>query len=637
MPLEELEKKLYRPEEPKRPLEPSYRKFRPVVEEPTHEEEKAAKEWLEETKKPPVFTPKQKKISKIFFIIFILLALGGGAAFYFLRQPFLTEQVVFTLTGPSEVRVGEKVVFTVNYKNNTPVVLSGAELVFSYPAGVVLIGGPAVEPGKSGAISYSLGNIGIGGEKKQEFPLRIIGEVDNTKQIEAKLVYRPENSSAKFENAAKANVTIAAHGLVLDLEAPQKVLDGEKVNYVIRYSNVSQGPFENVRIEAAYPENFYFESADPKPVIGSNVWLIDDVDADAGGQIFIKGILRGNEGENKTLKASIGIEENQTFIAFREAKASSQIASSPILIASSVNEVADYIAFPSDTLKYKITYKNNSNIGLREIVLKAQLSGAMLDFSGLSNPTGSFDGRTGTITWSAGNVPEFLVLNPGEGGELTFSVKLKGNYPIATFTDKNFTVKMAATIETRSTGLFLAQEKISQTSEITTKIGGRLSVRSKAYFNDQTAPIANTGPLPPRVNQTTTYTIHWQVVNFSNDSENVTVKTALPPGVNWTGKVFNLRSETSPEYNERTGEVTWDIGKVQPGIGVILPAQEVVFQISLTPTLTQAGRIVPIFNPTTISGKDEFTGVSLSETTIPIPSDLPDDPTVGYDQGTVLQ
>src|SRR3989338_2521363 len=407
MPLEELEKKLYRPEEPKRPLEPSYRKFRPVVEEPTHEEEKAAKEWLEETKKPPVFTPKQKKISKIFFIIFILLALGGGAAFYFLRQPFLTEQVVFTLTGPSEVRVGEKVVFTVNYKNNTPVVLSGAELVFSYQAGVVLIGGPAVEPGKSGAISYSLGNIGIRGEKKQEFPLRIIGEVDNTKQIEAKLVYRPENSSAKFEN---------------------------------------------VRIEAAYPENFYFESADPKPVIGSNVWLIDDVDADAGGQIFIKGILRGNEGENKTLKASIGIEENQTFIAFREAKASSQIASSPILIASSVNEVADYIAFPSDTLKYKITYKNNSNIGLREIVLKAQLSGAMLDFSGLSNPTGSFDGRTGTITWSAGNVPEFLVLNPGEGGELTFSVKLKGNYPIATFTDKNFTVKMAATIETRSTG-----------------------------------------------------------------------------------------------------------------------------------------------------------------------------------------
>src|SRR3990167_2316532 len=212
MPLEELEKKLYRPEEPKRPLEPSYRKFRPVVEEPTHEEEKAAKEWLEETKKPPVFTPKQKKISKIFFIIFILLALGGGAAFYFLRQPFLTEQVVFTF----------------NYKNNTPVVLSGAELVFSYQAGVVLIGGPAVEPGKSGAISYSLGNIGIGGEKKQEFPLRIIGEVDNTKQIEAKLVYRPENSSAKFENAAKANVTIAAHGLVLDMEAPQKVLDEKK-------------------------------------------------------------------------------------------------------------------------------------------------------------------------------------------------------------------------------------------------------------------------------------------------------------------------------------------------------------------------------------------------------------------------
>ena len=68
MPLEELEKKLYRPEEPKRPLEPSYRKFRPVVEEPTTEEEKAAKEWLEEAKKPPVFTPKQKKISKIFFM-----------------------------------------------------------------------------------------------------------------------------------------------------------------------------------------------------------------------------------------------------------------------------------------------------------------------------------------------------------------------------------------------------------------------------------------------------------------------------------------------------------------------------------------------------------------------------------------
>lgn len=632
MPLEELEKKLYKPSEPQRPTEPSYKKFRPTGEEI---QPKETSDWQEEIKKSPILSPKQKKTSKIIFWILFLLAASGGTAYYFLRQPFLKDHVLFTLSGPRDVRSGEKIALTINYKNNTPKVLADAELILSYPAGVILAGGPKVEPGKSGAIRYSLGNIGLGGGKQQEFQMRIIGEVDNTKRLSAKLTYKPENSSSRFENIAEADITIAAHGLVLDLEAPQKILSGERVTYVVRYSNVSHGTFSNVKIETSYPENFSFESADPEPAQGKNVWLINEVSPDGGGQIFIKGILRGDESESKPLKASVGIEEDGSFIAFREEKAISQIASSPILIASSVNEITDYIASPGDNLKYKITYKNNSSIGLREVILKVNLDGAMYDFSSLSTHAGFFDSRTNTITWNAGNMPQFLVLNPGEGGEVTFEIRLRKDYPMQTFTDKNFTVKMSATIETKTTGLLLAQEKISQTSEITNKVTGRLSVRSKGYFNSPAGLISNTGPLPPRVNQSTTYLVHWQAINFSNDAENVVIKTILPQGVDWASNVFALRSETKPEYNDRTGEVVWNIGNLSAGTGVILPVQEVAFQVRLTPNSSQTGRIIPILGQTAISGKDAFTGVNLNETTGLIPSDLPDDSTVSAEQGTI--
>jgi len=68
----------------------------------------------------------------------------------------------------------------------------------------------------------------------------------------------------------------------------------------------------------------------------------------------------------------------------------------------------------------------------------------------------------------------------------------------------------------------------------------------------------NTGPVPPKVEQPTTYTVVWTVDNTSSAVGNAKVTATLPPHVKWL-------NETSPSgesvsYDQNSGLVTWEIG-----------------------------------------------------------------------------
>jgi hypothetical protein len=299
-------------------------------------------------------------------------------------------------------------------------------------------------------------------------------------------------------------------------------------------------------------------------------------------------------------------------------------------MAISVNNQS-LTASPGDFLQFKIHYENNADIALSDIILKAKLEGLMYDFSSLKT-SGYFNGVDKSITWNAGNSPDFRSLPPKASGDVDFQINVKPQYVIRTFRDKNFSLQVSAEMETSTVPPSLEVKSLSVTSEMAVKINTKAELKTKGYYFDSI--IKNSGPLPPQVNQTTTYTVHWQVTNFSNDIDSVMVKAVLPEGVSWLNKKAGAGAATL-EYNDRTNELTWNIGKVTAGTGVLLDPFEVVFQVALTPAANKVNMVVPILGESTLTGNDTFTGNDILVTAPALQTDLPDDAGVGFSKSRI--
>ena len=303
-------------------------------------------------------------------------------------------------------------------------------------------------------------------------------------------------------------------------------------------------------------------------------------------------------------------------------------------IPKTVNNSKDYLANAGDSLEFKIKYQNNSSLAIPAVKITAKLDSSALDFTTLNlQEKGNFNSNDSLITWDQTNNSDLEMLNPGKSGEVIFMVKVKDNLPIKNFNDKNFTITSIARSDSASLPLALINQQVSDTVEMTTKINSKLTIDAKGYFQDSLLP--NSGPLPPTVGKTTTYTIYWQITNSSNDVDNVEVSAALPSYVEWVNQFKPTSSNF--KYDTLNRKITWEIGKLPSGTGILTPVKYVAFQIAFTPSVTQINQVVEVMKQSIISGKDSFTGADLKTIDAGLSTDLQDDPTMSWEKGRVVK
>ena len=124
--------------------------------------------------------------------------------------------------------------------------------------------------------------------------------------------------------------------------------------------------------------------------------------------------------------------------------------------------------------------------------------------------------------------------------------------------------------------------------------------------------VANTGAVPPVVGAETTYSVRLTVSNTTNDIKDAIVKTSLPPNVRWTG--VTIFGNESVSYDERSNEISWNLGVVDAGAGSGKPARQIVFQLGFTPAPNQISNVdqSPLLNPVTLTTTDTWTGDALT-------------------------
>jgi hypothetical protein len=303
------------------------------------------------------------------------------------------------------------------------------------------------------------------------------------------------------------------------------------------------------------------------------------------------------------------------------------IQNTPLAISAVVNRKTNYVSSLGDKLSYVLSYRNGSGFALQNLVIQAALQGEILDMGTLQSPA-TLNSVDNTLTWNTATTPALKSLAPGESGSVEFNVNLKKTWPIQNANNKNFAVQVKSTIQSLTVPPGITAEQTMSSANTITKIAGQTTISSPVYFKEPGDPTLNTGPYPPRVNQPTQYTVHWQIRNYSTDIANVHVAAILQSGARMV-KVIRSNAETSPVYDTRTGQVTWDIPSIAATRGLLDAPIEAIFQIEATPAVNQVGKDVPLIGQTTITATDSFTNTVIKDAALARSSSLPDDAQVG--------
>lgn len=551
-------------------------------------------------------------------IVLIIVFIGSG---FFIYQYLGSRGLTVKITGPEEVNIGVPFELTVGFNNQSKNILKNAHLSLNLPEGAVILGVTVDQR----VFTKELGDIGLGSLSQESYHLLIISDENTLKRFTASIAYEsPGIGRAQFEVRAELDVRVKEPGVSLDLSLPDQVLSGEKFDFKVNYRNLTQENFSGLELRLDYPPNFAFESANPKPGEVNNLWFIPNLAVGAGGEITISGRLIGPSKSFYYLTAGLTANFLGQRYALNQKSGSLAITPSPLESQISLNEQENYVARLDDKLTYTINYKNNSGVGLADLVIKVKLTGEMFDFTALQS-NANFSSVTNTLTWNISNSPELKILSAGDSGALTFQIKVKNNFPIRRLGDKNYELKVNTEIESPTVPYYLAAGKTTSLTTLETKVAGAIKIETKVYFRDAASGFINRGPWPPKVNQPTQYTVHWLITNYAADVKNVEVRAFLESGV----------KSSSPLYNERTQEIVWLIDKIPATKGVISSPLEAIFQIEATPNITQTANYQPLIKNTTITAFDEFSETQLQNQAPAVSTALPDDPTVQQIKGIV--
>lgn len=556
-----------------------------------------------------------KKIT--YFIVALAVITGIAGVYYYQKNIYSKEILKLEIIAPGEADLLGEVEYIVKYKNNGDTRLEEPELIFEYPKYSVPLEGDSLRVTKS---SQDLGGAVYPGEEKiLSFKARLLGKEGEAKIAKVTLSYRPKNLKARYQSETTTATIIKKVPLTFEFDLPSKIESGRELSFKINYFSSANYPLSDLRVMVDYPSNFEFTRSNPV-ALEQKEWDVGLLNKAEGGRIEISGNVRGEAGEEKVFQAKIGSWQDGEFVLIKEAARGINIIKPTLYITQQINNNPEYVANPGDNLHYEIFFRNIGESALTDLTLQVTLTGNAFDLDTLRVMDAEYQKGDNSMLWDWRRVGDLQLLPSQEEGSVEFWVRLKDNWEIKSVEDKNPTI---------STRIYVSQVR----EEFVNKVNSKLDFSQAAYFEDEV--FGNSGPLPPRTGENTTYTIIWQAKNYYNEVKNAKVKAALPQNVRLTGKIFPEEEADKFTFDSKSRELVWSVGDLLVAQGVLNPAPNIAFQVSLYPAASDQNKIVELISQAQITGQDQWTEDIIAASDNSIDTTLPDDPTVTQEEGVV--
>lgn len=594
--LKELEKSLYEPDKPKLPpVDPNKK----VVIGPT------------EPTVPPLGPPSPpaggyddgiSRFGRRRFLLWLGIVIALAlivSVFVFWRGffAFSKGRVDVSIEAPEKIGGATEVTWRVSLNNNNKAGLDAGELIFNFPKNSF-----NAESGRLVAReTKNIGSLGPGQEVSIDFSALVIGGDNFERTARALFRFQPSGSRLILQQDAVHTLVIDSFPVEIEVISPQETLSGQNIRVSFEVNNESIISFNNLRLRLEYPSGFKFLSSQEPLSDFNTLWAFKEILPGEGRVNYIEGIVSGSEGEGKIFRAFLEYKEIDGWRKYKEASFRSDLAVSPLSLSLRLAEGRNNSISLGNRLTYEISWRNNFDVPLSGLTLKAVLDGSLYDFTTL-NTNGSFNAGNNTISWSGGQVPQLEVLRPGESGVVTFRVDVKSSFGGAV----NPILILATTLDSVTKPVGLTVDRLSVNSEIETKVNGDLNLLSSVFYNEPSGLLSNSGPYPLRVAQETTFTVHWTLKSFANAFEDVRIKAILPSGISWADETRLRGGLGQISYNSSSREVVWSIDEIGANKGLSSPV-EAIFKIKVRPSPAQEGSTIPVLSESELIAQDGFT------------------------------
>ncbi len=567
--------------------------------------------------KEPWWSKLLRDKKKLTLVILIAVAVIVGIIIWVIirnRMPIFSGKKVFLeISAPSAVASGSELTYRINCVNKEEVALAQAEVELILPKSFQFQESTLPSDDQR---TWKLGKIDPNSSKDFTVTGTMSGIADEASPISGTLRFTPAGLSSSFAVEALAITVISAGDLILTIDAPQSTASGNDIEYLIRYENRSSDKKDNLVLKLTYPSGFSFQSAQPVPTSGSNQWSLPVLAGGSSGQVKISGRLTGGNNEAQRVIAELGTNDAQgNFLVQLRKEDSTRVMQSAIVISQTINGQKQLNIDTSANLDFVISYENQGGVALKNVSIIAQVNPEIIDFTSFTSRGGNYS--NGQITWNSTGVPELSLIQPAQKGTVTFTAKVKNRQelPVQSATEKNLKIVSQAILQSDDIPIEISANHQVEAEVAEAKLNSYLELGAYAlYYNQIDGQPIGSGPLPPKVNQKTTYRYFLEITNYTNDINEAKVICALPPGVKFEGH-DTISHGQSLTYDSKIGQITWLIGKIPANQGFKTEKMLASFNISITPGEDKIGQEIPLMKTSDLSGQDAFTGVGLKGNT----------------------
>lgn len=589
-------------------------------------------------------TVKNKRgfLFNLFTFAVVLFVLGGaiyGAYNYvYLKINSNRPAIDIAIKADKETAAGEEFYYELNYKNEDKVAISAIEIKVRYPENFIFLESDP-SPTRNND-SWEIAGLASHRSDTIKIKGKLVGESGSSNVILADMTYTPDNFSSEFKKSASLETKINDIGLDFSFINASSALLNEENEIVVKFKAKDVNYLNNFRlsverapeVEIIKPQ----ETATSTSLIGlavaaggSDVWLISNFGKNEN-EFKIKFKVKEKKQPSLDLKLKFELPvapENQApsgpspsliqapekYYLFYEKTLTYEIIKSDLNINLIINGSAlDQGVDFAQTLNYSIDYTNKGDGAMKDVIVMAVLESDFLDWQTLADKN---NGKVSanTISWSKSEIPSLAELPSGAAGVIDFSLKLKprGNIDLSKAYQAKSYVKYSIAGK--------AAADFSQSNIITNKINSDLDLNEQLrYFNDDNLAVGS-GPLPPKVGQTTGLKVYWTINNNLHELSDLQISVSLPANVRWDNK--NRASVGSINYDSLSNQVVWQVGRLP----VSVYKADAEFNILVSPAETDRNKIMILLPGTALTARDAETGAQISKTLKAKTSKLEDD------------
>ncbi|MBI2416084.1 MAG: DUF11 domain-containing protein [Candidatus Kerfeldbacteria bacterium] len=544
-------------------------------------------------------TTARKPIGLLVLAIMVLSLVAtalGYIVFGASRPGVSSSDVIIALAAPAAVASGDEVALTITYTNNSSVAIDHGDIELVLPAGFYLRSAQP-QPNAPNTTSWSVSQLPAGASATIDFTGQLVGQKGDSKDFTVLFTYQPVNFSSDFQTSSHISMQLNDSIMKVAVTAPEQARTGEVIDYVFTVTNTASLPLTNVKAYVQYPDTFSPSSADPSATQSNHTWVFDQIDQNSSVTVTVSGDLAAKDGSTEEFIVQLGLLEPDGFFNV-QAETSTIITVINPELRLQLN--APEFVSPGETIDYDITIENTSTVSLDDVTLQLEFSGEAVD--------------SAAVTLEA--IDE---LKSNQTATLGYQLVV----PNTAIEDASTITATLAVMSAHTADIPVSFEQIAT---VTTTLSGSLTAASFGRYYDDDLTKLGSGPTPPQVGETTTYTIRWLVTATGSTMENITMTASLPDTTTFIDTDDNRLS-----YNASDRSVTFTLKSVDSGV-----TKQADFSVSITPSKGDVNKLVVLVNEAIVTATDQATDQPMQTQTDQVTTKLNTDP-AATDDGVVVE